>query len=183
MTAEEFWDWWCRPENQDHACELVDGEVVDVVPPRGPHGVICAWIAHLLWSVVVRSGRGYVCGNNTALLLQRDPDTVLGPDVMLFAESRTLDQLSRRFAQGVPRLTVEVLSPHDQAARVNLRVAQYLRRGVPLVWVMEPETRTVAVYRPGQIHQVLDDTEEVTGGDVLPEVRLPVAELFALPGA
>jgi Uma2 family endonuclease len=123
-----------------------------------------------------------VSSNDTGLLVKRGPDTVRGPDVMFFSETRTLEDLSIRFTTRLPQLIVEVLSPNDKTNQVNLRVSQYLHRGVPLVWLVDPETRTVAVYLPGQIHQVFDETEELTGGEVLPEFQCPVAKLFELPG-
>jgi Uma2 family endonuclease len=62
------------------------------------------------------------------------------------------------------------------------RVEQYLRRGVQLVWVIEPDERIVYVYRPNEFHKILDETEELTGNGVLPDFSCRVADLFALPG-
>jgi Uma2 family endonuclease len=182
MTAEEFYRWASRPENQDKLYELDEGKVVEVPPAGESHGVLCAFIAHLLWEYVIRRGKGSVCSNDTGLLIKRRPGTVRGPDVMLFDESRPLNQLSRKFADRVPRLVVEVLSPSDQIAKVNRRISQFLKRGVPLVWLVDPDTRTVTVYRPGKEFRVVPEAEELTGEDVLPRLRYRVAELFALPG-
>jgi Uma2 family endonuclease len=65
---------------------------------------------------------------------------------------------------------------------VNRRIIQFLKRGVPLVWLVDPEVRTVTVYQPGKELYLVDDTEEVTGEDVLPDLRFRVADLFAMPG-
>jgi Uma2 family endonuclease len=183
MTAEEFWEWANRPGNEDRLYELDEGEVVEVPPPGELHGVLCGWIAHLLWAYVLRRGAGSVTSNDTGLLVRQGPDTVRGPDLMVFGESLSVDQLSRKFTTRIPRLVVEVLSPNDRTNEVAHRVSQYLLRGVPLVWTVDPEARTVAVYRPQEIHQVLDDTEKLTGDGVLPDFRMGVAELFTLPGA
>jgi Uma2 family endonuclease len=149
MTAEEFWQWASRPENQDKRFELDRGEVVEMPPPGIPHGVICAWIAYLLWGYVLRRGKGYVCSNDSGLLVQRDPDTVRGPDLMLFDAPRRLEDLTPRYAETVPQLIVEVLSPTDQQGKTNRRIGQYLQRGVPLVWLVDPEVRIVTVYGRG----------------------------------
>src|SRR5206468_2320992 len=116
------------------------------------------------------------------LLVKRKPGTVRGPDIMLFDEFLPLQKLSRKFSTRIPKLVVEVLSPSDQMAKVNRRISQYLKRGVPLVWLVDPETRTVTVYRPGRDLQVLQETDEITGEAVLPKLRFQVAEFFALPG-
>jgi Uma2 family endonuclease len=48
--------------------------------------------------------------------------------------------------------------------------------------VLDPEARNVTVYRPGKEEKVVLENEELTGEDVLPDLRVRVAELFALPG-
>jgi Uma2 family endonuclease len=182
MTAGEFFEWVHRPENQDRFFELDDGEVVEMPPPGELHGILCGFIAHLLWVYVIGRGKGAVSTNDAGLLIKRKPGTVRGPDIMVFDESRPLRKLSRKFSEKIPRLIVEVLSPSDKMAKVNRRISQYLKRGVPLVWLVDPETRTVTVYKPGKDFEVLKEDEEVTGGDVLPKLRHAVAELFAVPG-
>ena len=181
MTAEEFFDWANRPENEDKLFELEYGEIVEMPPPSELHGVVCSLIAHLLWTFIFRRGKGYLCGNDSGLLIARGPDTVRGPDLMLFDESRPLDTLSRKFTERIPKLVIEVLSPSDQMTKVNLRISQFLKRGVPLAWLVDPEVRSVTVYRPGKEHSVVDETEELTGEDALPDLRVRVADLFAMP--
>jgi Uma2 family endonuclease len=182
LTAEEFFDWATRPENQDKLYELEEGRVVEVPPPGELHGTLCGLIAHLLWNYVFQQGKGYVCSNDTGLLVRRGPDTLRGPDVMLFDESRQLDDLSRRFTDRVPKLVVEVLSPNDPQGKVNRRIGQYLKRGVPLVWLVDPEVRIVTVYRPGKEFFTVEETDELTGEEVLPGLRMRVGDLFTLPG-
>jgi Uma2 family endonuclease len=182
LTAEEFFEWGNRPENEGRLWELDQGRIVEMPPPGEFHGVNCSFIVYLLWQYVIKHGQGYVCSNDTGLIVARDPDTVRGPDIMLFGERRTLEQMSRGFCEGVPQLVVEVLSPGDQMTKVNRRLSQILKRGVPLVWLVDPEVRSVTVYRsdrPGFI--VYDDTEELTGEEVLPDLRIRVEELFNLP--
>jgi Uma2 family endonuclease len=181
MTAEAFWDWVNGPENQNKQYELDRGEVVEVTRPAEFHGVLCAWIAHLLWGFALRRGRGCVCSNDTGLLVERDPDTLRGPDLMFIDETLGLEQLSRKFTQRIPQLVIEVMSPNDRMTKLNRRIGQYLERGVGLVWLLDAEVRSVTVYRRDKYPRVLDDTEELTGEDVLTDLRLAVSELFTLP--
>jgi Uma2 family endonuclease len=183
MTAEEFFEWASRPENQDKYCELERGEIVPMPPPGEIHGILCAWIAYLLWTYVLKRGQGRVASNDMGLIVARDPDTVRGPDIMLFAESRRLEDLSPRYPDQLPLLIVEVLSPSDNWGKTLIRVGQYLKRGVALVWVVDPDSRTVSVHRRGQdLPAVRDEMEDLTGEDVLPDFRCRVAELFTFPG-
>jgi Uma2 family endonuclease len=181
MTAEEFWEWANRPENQDKLYELDRGEVVEVARPAEFHGVLCAWIAHLLWGYALQRGRGCVCSNDTGLLVEREPDTLRGPDLMFFDERLGLEQLSRKFTERIPKLVIEVMSPNDRMTKLNRRIGQYLERGVDLVWLVDADVRSITVYRRDRYPLVLDDTEELTGEDVLPNLRFRVSELFTLP--
>ena len=148
MTLDEFVEWSSRPENADRLFELDRGRVVEVPPPKSLHGTICAWVAYLLWSYVIRRGRGRVVGNDAGLIVERDPDTLRGVDAMLFDESTPVD-LIHGYDTARPVLVVEVRPPSDRPNRMHRRVGQYLSRGVPIVWVVDPEDQTVAVHRPG----------------------------------
>jgi Uma2 family endonuclease len=182
MTAEEFLDWCSRPENRNRRFELDRGEIVEMPPPGTPHGFICGWIAHLLWNYVLQRKSGLVVTNDTGLLVSRGPDSVRGPDVILFEHAQPLEQLPRTPNPQIPLLIAEVISPSDTWPEMLRRVGQYTQRGVRLVWVFDPDTRTVTVFRPGEIQQVLTEQDALTGDGILPDLRLPVADLFRVPG-
>ena len=182
LTADEFYEWANRPRNRNKLHELDEGEIIEMPSPGELHGAVCCFIAYLLTKYVMERGKGYVCSNDTGLLIKRKPGTIRGPDIMLFDESVPISKLSRRFTIRVPRLVVEVMSPSDTMTKMNRRISQFLKRGIPLVWLVDPETRTVTVYRPGENLEVLRGTDELTGDDVLPKLRYRVEDLFALPG-
>jgi Uma2 family endonuclease len=182
MTADEFWEWANRPENRNRRFELDAGEVTEEPPPGELHGILCGWIAHLLWGYVQERNAGAVSTNDTGLLVETNPDSIRGPDLMLFADSKALANLNKKHTTRVPVLVVEVLSPTDRPNVSTRRTSQYLRRGVALVWLVDPENRTVAVHESGQIAQVLDESGELTGGNLLPGLRFAVADFFKLPG-
>jgi hypothetical protein len=65
---------------------------------------------------------------------------------------------------------------------VTRRIAQFLGRGIAVVWLVDPEGRSVSVYRPSQLPQVFEGDDELTGDPELPDFRCRVADLFYLPG-
>jgi Uma2 family endonuclease len=60
----------------------------------------------------------------------------------------------------VPVLAVEVLSPTDRYGKTLKRVRQFFKAGIVLVWVVDPEDRTVTVHRSAtepRIYEVGED--------------------------
>ncbi len=78
----------------------------------------------------------------------------------------------------VPELTVEVVSRTETMVEVLAKVREYFQAGAVLVCLVLPAERQVYVYRsPVQI-QVLQESEQLDGGDLLPGFQMPVAALF-----
>jgi len=77
-----------------------------------------------------------------------------------------------------PDLAVEVLSPSDRMADALAKVAMYLQAGTPLVWLVNPVTRTVVDFRAEMDPLTLSESDTLDGGDILPGFRVPVAEIF-----
>lgn len=182
MTADEFFEWAHLPENQARHFELVRGEVVEMTKPGERHGLICGNITGLLFNFVRQRRKGRVLCNDPGIVLARDPDTVRGPDVVFFDESRPYDELNPKFVEGIPLLAVEVLSPNDRIGKVTRRITDLLQAGIGMVWLVDPEARDVTVYGSGKDPQVFDVHQELTGGDLLPDFRCPVADFFFVAG-
>jgi Uma2 family endonuclease len=181
MTAEEFYDWVHQPEQANKWFELVRGEVIELPPPRRPHGVVCVKVAAALDRYVTERGKGYVACNDSGVILERDPDTVRGPDVALYEDADAFADLHPKYGEVPPRLAVEVLSPDDRASQLMRKITEYLRGGVGMVWVIDPESRTVTVHRPDRAQVEIGEAEELTGDDVLPSFRCRAADFFRLP--
>jgi Uma2 family endonuclease len=182
MTAEEFYEWVHRPENAGKWFELVRGEVIELPPPMKRHGVLSANVSRILGNYAFQRGKGYVAGNDSGVILERDPDSVRGPDVALYEDAQTFEEPHPKYGEVPPRLAVEILSPNDRAAKVQQKITDYLRTGVALVWVVDPEGRTVTVYRPDRAPAVAAADDELSGEEVLPGFRCRVADFFHMAG-
>lgn len=182
LTAEQFADWVRRPENAGRWFELVRGEVIELPPPTRPHGVVCSNVAWLLGNYVRQTGLGYVATNDSGVILERDPDTVRGPDVAVYSDATAFEELHPKYGEEPPLLAVEVLSPEDRPNRVLRKVASYLAAGVRVVWLIDPEDRTVTLHVAGSSPILVERTGEVTGGSVLPGFVCKVSEFFLVPG-
>lgn len=190
MTAEEFWDYCQLPENRERSLELrrgevvelVRGEVVDVSRPTMWHGAVCAALTTELTLYARRTRSGCVIGNDAGLVLARDPDSVVGPDVAFYTHVTRSAEFPAKWSLLPPLLAVEVLSPSDSPGKVHAKVRDYLINGVRVVWLADPEAHSVTVFRPGQTLEVLDAAAMLTGGDELPGFACRVGDLFVMPG-
>lgn len=86
------------------------------------------------------------------------------------------------FSRRAPDLAIEVLSPSNSAAEILEMVADYLRSGSRLVWVLDPRAASVTIYRPRGDVRVVEVGDLLEGEDVLPGLRVEVADLFEVGG-
>ena len=54
----------------------------------------------------------------------------------------------------------------------------YIAAGISLIWLVDPESRTVTVYAGRLRGLELDETDQLDGGDVLPGFACKVGDLF-----
>lgn len=121
------------------------------------------------------------CWNNSLgyRIFPDAPNKVRRPDASFIKGERLTPEL---FTQGymtlVPDLVVEVVSDNDLAYEVDLKIEEYLQAGVPLVWILNPETRTVTIHRQDGSTARLHETDTLEGEAVLPGFAVSVVELF-----
>jgi Uma2 family endonuclease len=180
MTVDEFYDFVHLPENRARSFDLVRGKVIELPRRTRIHGRICVNATFKLELFARRKRKGYLVSNNSGVILERNPDTVRGPDLAYYEDVQHFDDLPEKWGDTTPRLAVEVLSPNDSASYLTQKIQDYLDNGVEVVWVINPEMKTVGVYSKTGV-QFLTEKQTLTGGDVLPGFRVKVAELFALP--
>jgi Uma2 family endonuclease len=139
-------------------------------------------VARILGNYTVSTGNGYVASNDSGVILHRVPDTVRGPDVALYVDAQAFDELHPKYGETPPRLAVEVLSPSDTASKVLRKITDYLSSGVNLVWLVDPEARSVTVYRSDKGPYEMRGDGELTGDETLPGFRCRVSDFFFVPG-
>ena len=160
--------------------ELVRGELRRMSNAGWWHGAVAIRIGARLQTHADRHDLGLVFAAETGFLLERNPDTVRSPDAAFVRTARIPRAWSRGYFDGAPDLAVEVTSPNDTASAIDEKARSWLASGTLLVWVIDPETQAVRVYRPSAIED-LQPTDTLRGEHVLPGFELPIAELFPAP--
>ena len=130
------------------------------------------------WNETQALPRGRVHSGEAGFRLRREPETFVGIDVA-YVSAEMASRLDRKlkFYEGPPVLAIEILSPSDQHEDIVEKVEVYLEVGT-VVWVVDPDFRTVSVHRPGRPVELYNDRQELAGDPELPGFRAAVSRFF-----
>jgi Uma2 family endonuclease len=104
------------------------------------------------------------------------PTQVRVPDVSFYT-AEEIDVAARK--EIVPQFVVEIISPNDAGERAHLKVHEYLRAGVRVVWQVYPQLRQVWVFHAITDVTVCSDDMLCSAAPALPDLRVTPNELFA----
>jgi Uma2 family endonuclease len=159
-------------------CELIDGVLVE--KPMGfKESTIASLIVHYVWSYLDENDLGIAFSPDAPIRVK--PGRIRFPDTGFiswkhfpneeFPEEKILDVMAD--------LAIEVLSESNTVQEMDRKLDDYFAAGASLVWIVDPETETVAVYASRNGKKTLSINDTLEGGRVLPGFRLPIKKLFA----
>jgi Uma2 family endonuclease len=159
--------------------ELVRGKIVDVPHTTARCGGICTEIIHALGRYFEIHDLGHLVSNHSAVVTQRNPDTVRGAHVAFYSYQRVpKGPLPWEYLPVAPDLVFEVPLPSDRWSEVQVKVAEYLEVGVRAVCVVDDDTRSVHVFRPDQPLRVFQAADEFALPEILGDFRVKVERYF-----
>jgi Uma2 family endonuclease len=100
------------------------------------------------------------------------------PDLCLIWASRLPQGVSDDDIYIVPDLVIEVVSPTNTVYEQDERVEEFLAVGVPLVWVVNPASRSILIQRPDGPPSKLRHGDVLRDEPKLPGLVLTVADIF-----
>ena len=157
--------------------ELHNGVLVEVAGSKLQQSRLAAWLIHLLFSFIEQHQLGgAVTGADGTAALNKYNTRI--PDAAYISTERLKTQDMNGFIQGAPDLAIEVVSPSNSGPEMQQRAGEYLGAEARLVWIVNPATRTVDVYRFDGTRTVLSGNDVLDGGDVLPGLALSLPEVF-----
>ena len=160
--------------------ELVRGLLHETMPTGEEQGCIVANLIGEIGPFIKPRRLGRLIASDAGVWLERDPDTVREPDIAFTrAERLPPGPPSRGYAEVVPDLVVEVVSPRDTVEDAADRAAMWLNHGVQLVWIVHPASRTIDVHQLGAGLTTLTESDQLSGENILLGFSCPVAAIFA----
>lgn len=82
------------------------------------------------------------------------------------------------FANICPDFVVELRSSSDSLISQQEKMREYMDNGAVLGWLIDPQNRTVEIYRAGLEVEVLANPSELSGEEVLPGFLLDLREVW-----
>ena len=160
--------------------EFVDGRPVPVMPASLLHGELIVEVARVVANFVIEHGLpGKVYSDSGFVLgLRRDRERMRGPDVAYVELSKLANADPERLFRGVPDFVVEIDLTSAKKPGGQQRILDYLEAGVRLIWAIDPHSRSSTVYRPDGSGRLVRGDESLDGEDVLPGLRVRLADLF-----
>jgi Uma2 family endonuclease len=170
-------DYQQLPEGAPY--QLIRGHLVMSPSPTVQHQRLVRTLHRLLDDHIRKGERG-----GEALFAPLDvrlsDETVVQPDVLYVSPERT-DRIGDDEIDGAPDLIVEVVSPSTSHVDTFDKKQLYETHGVREYWIVDPDTKTVEVYTPGDDGYTLHRRRVETGtatSTVLPDLTVDLSTLF-----
>jgi Uma2 family endonuclease len=178
MTDEQSAEF-CS-EHPDLLFEVItEGELIVMAPNYSLMGPRHREILFQLecWSRLDRRGvvndaaAGFVLPNGA----RRSPDAAW----IRKEQIRKLDpKMLERYWHLCPDFVIEVRSPSDRLRTLRDKMGEWMANGAQLGWLLDPENRSVAIYRPqGQV-EALNSPESVMGEGAVDGFMLNLAPVW-----
>jgi Uma2 family endonuclease len=184
FSLEEWYKQW----GVHDSLEVVEGEVIQLMPPDYSHIAIMTSLFVSLYLFVSQHNLGNVHPDNTPYILDGNPRRkwVKGsrvPDVSFVARERMEAHLAKHGKDGplylAPDLAVEIVSKNDSFTDVVKKAQEYLRYGVQMVCVIDPDGRIIYLYTPENSSGIiLNEGDTLTADPVIPGWSAPVQSIL-----
>ncbi len=174
VTDDEFDRFVMLPENRDRNFEYIAGEIVEVVSNSKASRAAVKMLARV--GIHVEDNHlGCVTGADGGYVVWGEKYI---PDGAYVSYARQPQPPNVPYNPIAPDLAIEVLSPGNTEIEMTRKIGNYIAAGT-VVWVADPDQKTIDVYTPTQPRKTLRVGQVLEGGDVLPGFRLAVANIFS----
>ena len=158
--------------------EYIDGKVEAKVSPQKKHSLIATGLIRCLDAHAMPIGLGCAFVELRCTFAGR---SIIPDVVFLLRDHVPLDVTGEVMNETLvpPDIHIEIISPDQSPQKAREKLRHSTSHGCPLGWLIDPERKTVDIYRPGQPMERLPAEGFLDGEPVIPGFRLAVTELFS----
>ncbi|MDJ0902701.1 MAG: Uma2 family endonuclease [Xenococcus sp. MO_188.B8] len=178
MTDEQFYEL-CQ-NNRDLRFERnVQGELIIMPPTGGGTGKrnfdlnlqLGKWNEQKQLGICFDSSTGFKLPNGA----DRSPDVAWIP---VNKWNNLTQEQQEKFLPLCPDFVIELRSPSDDLKTLQEKMQEYLDNGTRLGWLINRKNRQVEVYRQGQVKEILNNPDSLSGEDVLTDFSLKLESIW-----
>ncbi|WP_439556851.1 Uma2 family endonuclease [Dyadobacter sp.] len=171
-TLDEFQKW----ESVDgYKYEWNDGKIIRFGKLKKKHLFIIRKLQQLFFKTAAFS-------EGAALIMEQDVMLsgiqMRRPDLAYFSGAQ-IDHSAESETEPIPEFLIEVISPTDDAEKVEEKLAEYFNSTVKVVWHIYPENEVVYVYTARKTVRICTDLDVCSASPVMPDFEVTVKELLA----
>jgi Uma2 family endonuclease len=160
-------------------CEMVEGVLVEKVM-GWEEARLATVLAHLISDYLDRNPLGIVIGPDGPIRIESR--VIRMPDVSFLSWEHLPggEMPAGPVMEAVPDLAVEVISRGNRPGEMGVKLQEYFRRGVRLVWYIDFKKRTARAYSGVDDFTVIPTSGTLDGGDILPDFSVKLSSLYEL---
>jgi len=176
-TVEAFDEFIVQAQLGDEVYEFIGGEIVEV--PSNPYASEVGGTIFFFFKLFIRENNiaGHVTPADGGYQVAGER---YAPDVAYISKTRQPELVRKGYNPNPPELAVEVVSDEsniEEQQNLRRKITNYLAANT-IVWVIFPVSQFVEIHAPGKKVQILDIDGTLDGGEVLPEFKLAVRDIF-----
>jgi Uma2 family endonuclease len=162
------------------ASEYIDNQVIQKPMPQGKHSRLQDKLVNVINTAV--EPQKAACAF-PELRCSFGKSSIV-PDIAVFAWAQIPTDENGEIANTfllAPDWIIEILSPGQRSTKVTKKILRCLQHGTQMGWLIDPDDRSVFVYRPKQEIEVLDEPNAVLPmPPFMSKLSITVEDLFGL---
>ena len=182
--AQGEWTYkdYLRLPDDGRRYEVLRGDLYVTPAPAYDHQFSVSRLTYHLTHFSLERDLGIVLGTPFDIRLPRGIGAPVQPDLIFFRKGNEPQTGDKNF-QGVPDLVIEVLSPGTRRVDERTKMSIYREAGIPEYWLVDPQARSIVIYRLSEDRQGYFEWQRGGEGDtvgsvVLSGLRLAVSDVF-----
>lgn len=178
MNDEEFVEF-CSHYPDCFVEVSADGEVTIMPPNYSLTAIRGSAVVSALRVWAANDGSGFVSDSSGGFVLpsgaRRSPDAAWTSRAAL---ARITPSGLKGFWHLCPEFVIELRSDHDRLRKLRAKMDEWIAAGAELAWLIDPETRTVEIYRPGVPTEIVSNAQTITAGAPVNGFTLPLQQVW-----